>query len=249
MLLPEPCGATRFWPAFGFYHAGFANLLRRNMNAFLPHFRPLNLLAIAACCALAACGGGSDETVASADAAPEGRAPTDTGPQPAPASAPQPPPTMPSPVPTPATASAQACGDLRELLAQINQARAQARSCGGTLMPAAPALDWHPALASAAAGYSADMAGNDFISAGHLGSDGSTPAARITRAGYAWRTIGENVAAGRPDAAGTVQQWLDSPPHCQNLMSRSFVHVGGACYANPRATYGHYWTLDLAAPR
>lgn len=138
---------------------------------------------------------------------------------------------------------------MAELLAQINRARAQARSCGAVAAPAAAPLAWDGALASAADGYSADMAANDFISAGHLGSDGSTMAQRITRAGYAWRSIGENVAAGSASAIATVQQWLDSPPHCQNLMNASFVQVGGACRANPNSTYRYYWTIDLGAPR
>ena len=131
----------------------------------------------------------------------------------------------------------------------LSLTRAQARSCGGTAAPAVAPLAWDGALASAADGYSADMAANNFISASHLGSDGSTPAQRISRAGYAWRAIGENVAAGSASAADTVEQWLGSPPHCQNLMSASFVHVGGACRANPNSTYRYYWTIDLGAPR
>ena len=93
------------------------------------------------------------------------------------------------------------------------------------------------------------MAANNFISAGHLGSDGSTVTQRITSAGYAWRSVGDNVAAGSASATATVQQWLGSPPHCQNLMNATFVHVGGACRLNPSSTYGYYWTIDLGAPR
>lgn len=44
------------------------------------------------------------------------------------------------------------------LLAAINNARAQARSCGSNAYAAAPPLGWNSLLAQAAAGHSSDMA-------------------------------------------------------------------------------------------
>ena len=134
-----------------------------------------------------------------------------------------------------------------DLLAAINTVRAQARSCGGPTLPAVPALGWDRALADAAAGHSADMAANNFFS--HTGSGGSTLSSRVNAAGYAWSAIAENIAAGNSTAAATVNQWVNSPGHCQAMMSATYVHVGGACMYNAGAQYRYYWTNDLGRPR
>jgi uncharacterized protein YkwD len=129
------------------------------------------------------------------------------------------------------------------LLARVNAARAEARRCGHrALGPAAP-VTWSPVLARIADGHAADMAGNDFVA--HEGSDGLRVDRRADRAGFAWRAIGENVAAGAPDVARTVRQWLDSPGHCRNLMNRDYTVIGGACRAAEDTRYRSYWVLVL----
>ena len=63
------------------------------------------------------------------------------------------------------------------LLQAINAARAVARSCGGTAMPAVAPLAWNDALFAAAARHSTDMAVNNYFS--HTGLDGRSAAQRI----------------------------------------------------------------------
>ena len=48
--------------------------------------------------------------------------------------------------------------------------------------------------------------------------------------------------------AATVSQWVNSPGHCQAMMSATYVHVGGACRYNASTQYGYYWTIDLGKP-
>lgn len=136
---------------------------------------------------------------------------------------------------------------MQALLAEINRARAQPRLCGSESMPAAPALRWSAPLASAAAVHSADMAAHNFFD--HRGSDGSTLTTRVAQVGYSWSGLAENIAAGNATARSTVQQWLGSASHCRSMMRASYTDMGGACYANPRATYRYYWTLVLGTPR
>lgn len=136
---------------------------------------------------------------------------------------------------------------MSELLDAINAVRAQARSCGAGVLPAVPALSWSTALANAAAVHSADMASNNFFS--HTGSGGSSFVDRINAAGYAWSAIAENIAAGNATAAATVNQWVNSPDHCNAMMSASYTQVGGSCMTNASATYRYYWTIDLGRPR
>lgn len=125
-----------------------------------------------------------------------------------------------------------------------NKARGTARTCGTKRMGKVPALTWNTALATAAKGHSSDMATHDFFS--HDSSDGTSFSTRITRAGYAWRSVGENIAAGYPTAATVVAGWLKSPGHCENIMSAGFTQIGIG-----RATggsYGSYWTQDFGRP-
>lgn len=135
-----------------------------------------------------------------------------------------------------------------ELMQRINAYRARGASCGsyGSFAPTT-ALAWNDLLQIAAARHSRDMAGRNFFS--HTGSDGSSAGTRITQAGYAWRTWGENIAAGQGTVQAVVDGWMASPGHCANLMKPAFRHVGVACVANSASTYRRYWTMDLAAPR
>jgi uncharacterized protein YkwD len=84
---------------------------------------------------------------------------------------------------------------------------------------------------------------------GHQGRDGSSPAQRVTRAGYQWTAVGENVAAGPGTAEEVMADWLASSGHCANIMSAQFSEMGAAFVVNAQDAYGVYWTLSLAAPR
>jgi uncharacterized protein YkwD len=134
-------------------------------------------------------------------------------------------------------------------LGRINQLRAAGADCRsvGTFGPAG-ALAWSPRLAHAAERHSQDMVAKNFFA--HTGSDGSTPAARIGATGYAWRRIGENVAADLADIDGVLAGWMSRDGHCANLMDPGFTEVGLVCVPGTAATeHRNYWTLDLARSR
>lgn len=133
------------------------------------------------------------------------------------------------------------------LLQQINAARAAARSCGGTAMPAVAPLAWNDALFSAAARHSIDMAVNNYFS--HTGLDGRSASQRIAAEGYAWSWVGENIAAGQTSVSTVMSGWLASAGHCANIMRAEYQHVGVSCVQRSGTTYGRYWTMTLARPR
>lgn len=134
-----------------------------------------------------------------------------------------------------------------QILELINTARSSSRTCGTEFFNAASPLSWNSTLASAARVHASDMANNDFFS--HTGSDGSSASNRVTAAGYDWRSVGENIAAGRDNASVTVDDWLDSPGHCRNIMNATFEEMAVSCVENAASTYGRYWTQVLAAAR
>ena len=134
----------------------------------------------------------------------------------------------------------------RRVLQLTNRARAHGWTCGRRRFPPAPALSTAPALTRAALAHSRDMAAHDFFS--HTGSDGSSPGERVTRAGYLWSEVGENIASGVSTPRQVVADWLASPYHCANIMTASFRQMGVAFAVNRDSRDVIYWTEDFGAP-
>lgn len=141
-------------------------------------------------------------------------------------------------------ADAQAEG--QQLLAQLNEARAQARQCGEQAFAATTALAWNAALGAAAEAHSRAMANGNFFA--HLDRDGRTPGDRAELAGYPGRLVGENIAAALDAPAKVVAGWLASPAHCANLMNPDFSELGAAYASDPQSDAGIYWTALFGAP-
>ena len=123
-----------------------------------------------------------------------------------------------------------------QMLAEVNALRRQGCRCGSRQMPPVPPLSWNNQLAQAARRHANDMHNNDFFD--HRGSDGSSMSGRVSAAGYAWRSVAENIAWGYPDVSSVVQGWKDSAGHCENMMSGDYAEMGAA-------KAGVYWVQDL----
>jgi len=132
-----------------------------------------------------------------------------------------------------------------DVLEIVNQVRAQGADCKskGMFAPAGP-LTMDPALRCAARKHSADMAARNFFS--HTNPDNESPWDRMGKAGYGgYSNAGENIAAGSPDAQGTMNQWMGSDGHCANIMNPGFQHLGVGY--SPGGQYGHLWTQVFGA--
>ena len=146
--------------------------------------------------------------------------------------------------PPPQSAAASVAG---QVLMLTNDARGQSRNCGNRFFGASPPLRPNSLLDRAAAAHAREMAQYSYMQ--HEGRDGSGPADRVTRTGYRWRSVGENIASGQTTAQQVVQEWLRSPGHCANLMSPSFVEMGLAYAVNANSDAGIYWVQQLGRPR
>lgn len=136
----------------------------------------------------------------------------------------------------------------KAILQAVNSARSTARTCGRQHFPPAPSLAWNGALGDAALVHSRGMAEHRYFS--HRGKDGSDVAERAAKAGYRWRRIGENIAAGQSSTEEVVAGWLSSPGHCANIMNGSFTEMGAAYAVSKARAEGHvYWTQVFGAPR
>jgi uncharacterized protein YkwD len=133
------------------------------------------------------------------------------------------------------------------MLALVNQARAEPRSCGGKRFGPARSVGWNQALEDAAARHAVDMAANSYFS--HTGRDGSTPAQRVTRAGYRYLVTGENLAAGQLSPEEAIAGWIKNPGHCANLMNGAYTEMGVAFSVNATSRMGVYWVQLFGTPR
>jgi uncharacterized protein YkwD len=124
------------------------------------------------------------------------------------------------------------------LLQLVNDARKKGCQCGTTWYPSAPAVNWNDQLEKAAYQHSKDMSVNNYFS--HDGKDGSDPGERMTKAGYNWKTYGENIGIGYNTEQEVVSNWLKSPGHCKNIMSASYKEIGAG-------KVGKYWTMNVGS--
>ncbi len=127
-----------------------------------------------------------------------------------------------------------------EIVALLNQFRAQGANCGGAEMPPVGPVRMNNELRTAARLHSQDMADQNYFD--HTSQDGRSPWDRVAEAMYRGQPVGENIAAGNSSAEATFQQWVNSPGHCRNMMNGQANEVGVGHGYNRNAQYGHYWT-------
>lgn len=131
------------------------------------------------------------------------------------------------------------------VIVEVNRRRAAGATCGGKSYGPASPLTSNPRLRTSARRHSKDMTTRGFFD--HQNPDGQSPSDRMRAAGYLGAGYsGENIAAGRDTASGTVQQWMDSPGHCSNIMNPAFQLIGVGYAYGANAKFKHYWTQNFA---
>ena len=111
------------------------------------------------------------------------------------------------------------------LLADTNASRAQ--------NGAAP-LSLNDKLDAAAQAKANDMATRNYWS--HNTPEGNPPWVFVTTQGYSYQKLGENLATGFSDEQSTIDGWMASPPHRENLLDPAFTEIGFGYANNPDYT-------------
>jgi len=106
-----------------------------------------------------------------------------------------------------------------------------------------PPLRLNLQLTAAAQTHSENMARSKSIS--HQLPNELSLGDRISRAGYKWSAIAENVAAGQKTPELAVSAWINEVPpndgHRKNILNPNYRELGVG-YSN------NYWTQDFASP-
>lgn len=106
-----------------------------------------------------------------------------------------------------------------------------------------PALRVSKTLFALARAHSENMAKQDRL--GHE-LDGKGAADRLRDAGYTFRAMGENVAAGQRTPAEAMDSWMKSEGHRRNLLNAELQEVGLGVAVSKEGT--RYWTQVFATP-
>jgi uncharacterized protein YkwD len=100
-------------------------------------------------------------------------------------------------------------------------------------------------LAQAAHRHSADMSARRFFA--HECPSGTQAWDRALAAGYQYRKVAENIAAGQRSAAEVVEGWMNSPGHRANILDGDLTQIGVGYVTG--GEYGTYWTQVFGTPR
>jgi len=145
-----------------------------------------------------------------------------------------------------------------KILEAINRARAEPRDChdGLGLRDPVPPLVWNDNLYNSAYEHSFDLANSDTFS--HLGSGTEYDITgynrgkrslffeRIEENGYKnYHIVGENIAGGQATLDKLMEDLLNSPKHCANIMNGKFKEVGVGVVVNENSRYKIYWTQNF----
>jgi uncharacterized protein YkwD len=123
-----------------------------------------------------------------------------------------------------------------QLLAQINELRAQRIACGDRDFEDLEPLRLSDALQCSARLHSRDMALRGFE--GRTNPDGDDPEDRMRAAGFRFEEGSESIVSEQADPAGVLERLLDDRDDCTNVATRGLDEIG-------IGRYEELWTLDF----
>ena len=92
--------------------------------------------------------------------------------------------------------------------------------------------------------HAEDMVNRDFFA--HVNPDGVDVMTRVKNYKYDQRDAGENIAMEQVDPADVMNSWLNSKPHCENLLKANFTEMGVGIY--PLKGGGFAWVQVFGKP-
>ncbi len=118
------------------------------------------------------------------------------------------------------------------MLQAVNNVRARGCKCGDTIMRPAEPVVWNETLYSSAKSHAKYLRSKRRLT--HYGRNGEDIGTRITKTGYKWKVVGENLGEGQKTFKEVLWDWLESPSHCKMLMNPKVEEMAVA-------RIGNYW--------
>ncbi len=114
--------------------------------------------------------------------------------------------------------------DIEVMVDKVNYVRAEGCRCGGKEMPPVGKIEWDETLEKSALSHAADMSEHKYFS--HYSRDGEDVGERVEKFNYNWLVIGENIAEGQREFDEVLNDWLQSPSHCEMIMEAKVNEMG-----------------------
>jgi len=118
--------------------------------------------------------------------------------------------------------------DKDAIIKEVNKLRAKGCYCGGKYQKPVGPVKWNNTLYDSAMSHAKEMSRYEFFS--HYSRDGKDIGQRLTRRGYPWRVVGENIAEGQRKFSQAMEDWIDSETHCKMLMDKRVDEMAVARY-------------------
>ncbi len=64
-----------------------------------------------------------------------------------------------------------------------------------------------------------------------------------------YKVAAENIAAGNADAASTIEQFMNSKGHRENILKEKVTHIGIGYFHDPNSDFEYYWGMFLLGYR
>ncbi|EAY23980.1 hemopexin repeat-containing protein [Microscilla marina] len=109
-------------------------------------------------------------------------------------------------------------------------------------------LTWNTKMARAARYHAADMAHDNYFDHASYDRGGQKVCATFTRIRKFGSGSAENIAVGGSTPAGTMRQWMNSPGHKRNILSKGSKSLGVGYYYKPglKNKWRHYWVQNFS---
>ncbi len=118
------------------------------------------------------------------------------------------------------------------MVRRVNRLRAKGCVCGREKMPPVQPIEWNDKLYYSAHAHAKDLNRRRELS--HYGRKGENISQRISKTGYDWKVVGENLGEGQRSFNEVFEDWIESPSHCKMLMNRKVEDMAVA-------RVGKYW--------
>ena len=124
----------------------------------------------------------------------------------------------------------------KDFVQALNQLRHAGCRCAGKSMPPVGSVKYNGKLSLSAQNHAEEIRSQRRLN--HYSREGWDIGQRISRVGYKWEVVGENLAYGQVSISEVIQDWIASKSHCTILMDPRFREFG-------LAKIGPYWVLHF----